>query len=310
MSKKHFIITGGLGFIGTNLVKKLEKKAKITIIDNSKSHNFHYYSFSKNVKIVNININSKKFSLNNYGKIDTVIHLAAYGSVVDSVDKPIKNFNNNVLSTLKILEECRINNIKKILFSSTGGALMGNSVPPVSENTLPRPISPYGASKLACEAYLSAYSESYKINTVILRFANIYGPYSWHKKGVITNFIKNIINEKKLNIYGSENSTRDYLYVDDLCYGIIKALKIKKKGCSIYHLSSGKETSLKNLVNIFKKITKNKKIKVKNFKSRRGEILKNFSINKLAKKELGFRVKNNLDNGLKKTLNWFFNFNR
>jgi len=305
MNKKHYLVTGGLGFIGTNLVKRLQKNYKITIIDNSCSHNIKYLSFNKNVRIFKKNITKNSFSLKKYGKIDAVIHLAAYGSVVDSVSNPKLNFKNNVISTLNILEECKKNNINKIIFSSTGGALMGDTPPPINEKTLPNPISPYGASKLACEGYCSAYSSSYGINVIILRFSNIIGPYSWHKKGVVTKFIKSILSDKKLSIYGPLNSSRDYLFIDDLCYGIEKALKSKITGCEKIHISSGKEITIEKLYKELIKISKAKNIKILRKSKRTGEVINNFSKNYKAKKILKFKVKNNLNTSLRKTWKWF-----
>ena len=305
MKKKHYLVTGGLGFIGTNLVKRLQKNYKITIVDNSCSHNIKYFKFNKNVKIFKKDITKTSFSLKNFEKIDAVIHLAAYGSVVDSVTRPKLNFKNNVISTLNILEECKKNGIQKIIFSSTGGALMGDTPPPINEETLPSPISPYGASKLACEGYCSAYASSYDMNVIILRFSNIIGPYSWHKKGVVTKFIKSILSDKTLSIYGPLNSSRDYLFVDDLCYGIEKALKSKIKGCEKIHLSSGKEVTIKKLYKKLIEISKAKNIKILRKNRRTGEVINNFSKNQKAKKILKFKVKNNFNTSLRKTWEWF-----
>lgn len=310
MVSKHYIITGGLGFIGTNLVKRLQKKNKISIIDNSSSHKIKYLSFNKNVKIYNEDLTKNSFELKKFIKIDAVIHLAASGSVIDSVKKPKLNFKNNVISTLNILEQCKKNKIKKIIFSSTGGALMGDTPPPINEDTLPNPISPYGASKLACEGYCSAFANSYGINIAILRFSNIIGPYSWHKKGVITKFIKAIFSDKILNIYGSLNSSRDYLYVDDLCDGIIKVLNTKINGCEKIHLSSGKEVTIEKLYKELIKISKVKKIKIIKRQKRDGEVINNFSKNLKAKKILKFVVKNNFHESLNKTWEWFKYFNK
>ena len=113
--------------------------------------------------------------------ITAVIHLAASGSVVDSVTFPEENFANNVQGTFNLLEACKKNNVYKIVFASTGGALIGNA-PPVNESSLPRPISPYGASKLAGEGYCCSFAHSYNMDITALRFANIIGPISWHKR--------------------------------------------------------------------------------------------------------------------------------
>ena len=306
MIKKTIIITGGLGFIGTNLVKKLEKKYKLIIIDNLCTNKKKYCQFSKNNFLIKKDIN-KKIKLPNRD-IYALIHLAAKGSVIDSIQNPSENFLANTMGTFKVLEICKDYNIKKVIIASTGGAIMGNQNPPVDENSLPKPISPYGASKLSAEAYCSAYAYSYGISITALRFSNILGPYSWHKKGVITKYFKSILDKKPLVIYGDGDSTRDYLYVEDLCDGILKTLKKKLVGFEVLHLSSGKETSINNLIKKIFKITNTLNLKVIKKKARNGEVNRNFSLNIKAKKKINFKPRYSLDKALIETWKWFKDF--
>ena len=186
------IITGGLGFIGFNLAKSLSKKGfHVIIIDSLVSGSNNQKWIEKDWEIHKLGLDQTEKIIKILKKAEIVIHLAALGNVIQSVKDPIVNFNNNVFSTIKLLEAMRIADCQKIIFSSTGGALMGNTTPPVSELSIPKPISPYGASKLACEGYLSAYSNSYDISSIIFRFGNVYGPFSSHKIGVINKFIRN-----------------------------------------------------------------------------------------------------------------------
>ncbi|MFW6163840.1 MAG: NAD-dependent epimerase/dehydratase family protein, partial [Planctomycetota bacterium] len=108
--------------------------------------------------------------------------------------------------------------------ASTGGAIIGDCEPPVHEDMVPRPVSPYGASKLAAEGYCSAFAGSYNMNTVALRFANVYGPYSYHKGSVIAKFFKNILHDEPLTVYGDGTQTRDFVYTGDLCQAIQKVI--------------------------------------------------------------------------------------
>ena len=139
--------------------------------------------------------------------------------MIESVN-PRQNFDVNVGGTLNCLEAAKVNSCKKFIFASTGGALMGNAPPPVSENSVPSPLSPYGASKLAGEAYCQAYSKSYGLHTLIFRFANVFGKYSLHKQGVFNKFFECITSGRPLQIYGTP--TRDFIYADDLVTGIIE----------------------------------------------------------------------------------------
>tara|TARA_B110000259_G_C13987807_1_gene391205 strand:+ start:266 stop:1204 length:939 start_codon:yes stop_codon:yes gene_type:complete len=310
MKKKTIIVTGGLGFIGSNLIKKLEIIYRIIIIDNKSSNKKEYYKLSKNILIYNKDIKNKIKLDNKVNKIFALIHLAASGSVIDSIKYPSLNFINNAYGTFQILELCKKLKIKKIIFASTGGAIMGRQIPPIHEKKIPRPISPYGASKLAGEAYCSAYSATYNMSITVLRFSNIIGPYSWHKKGIITKFFKAILKNKPVVVYGNGKSSRDYLFVDDLCWGITKVLKNKTNKFDIFHLASGKETSINLLLKKIKIITKIAKIKVINKNARKGEVDRNFSSNNKAKKYLNFKPKHSLDKGLLRTWNWFKEYSK
>jgi len=228
--------------------------------------------------------------------------------VIDSIKNPNENFLANTVGTFKVLEICKDYNIKKVIIASTGGAIMGNQNPPVDENSLPKPISPYGASKLSAEAYCSAYAYSYGISITVLRFSNILGPYSWHKKGIITKYFKSILNKKPLVIYGDGNATRDYLYVEDLCDGILNTLKRKLSKFEVLHLSSGKETSINDLIKKISKITNIIHLKVIKKRARNGEVNRNFSLNTKARKKINFKPTYTLDKALIETWKWFKNY--
>ena len=157
--------------------------------------------------------------------VDTVVHLAALSGVIDSVEDPRPSFEVNVAGSFQLLELARAANVRRIINASTGGALLGEVAPPISEEMAPCPLSPYGASKLAVEGYCSAFAGAYGLSCVTLRFSNIYGPRSAHKKSVVAAFIKSIIREEPLVVYGDGTQQRDYLYVGDLVRGIEAALK-------------------------------------------------------------------------------------
>src|SRR5262249_55452635 len=144
----------------------------------------------------------------------------ALSGVVDSVIDPRPSFETNILGSFQLLQIARESSVKRFVFASTGGALLGNVTPPISETMPPSPLSPYGATKLALEGYCSAFSASYRLNCTTLRVSNIYGPHSAHKQSVIASFIKRILREEPLVIYGDGTQQRDYLYVRDLAQGI------------------------------------------------------------------------------------------
>jgi len=299
------LVTGGCGFVGANLVPMLEERGyEVRILDNLSKGNPGFIKSDKvDIHIGDIrNSDEVKSALKD---IDGVIHLAAYGSVVESVEKPEENFDINVRGTFNLLNECKNAGVKKFIFSSTGGALIGNATPPVNEDSLPRPISPYGSSKLCCEAYCSSFAESYDMNITALRFANVIGPISWHKKGAVTAFIKSTINNVPIEIYGDGSATRDFLYVDDLCGGVILAYEKELKGFNPIHLASGAEVSIKKLAEMINTLSKQTSHKIIYHDKRVGEVERNFANYEYARKVLGFEPQYTLKEGLQKTINWF-----
>jgi UDP-glucose 4-epimerase len=304
MSDK-ILVTGGCGFIGANLVPKLESLGySVNILDNLSKGSLKYVK-DANAKVFIGDIRDPKIVTEALKGVSSVVHLAAYGSVVESVINPMENFDINVGGSLNVLNECRKAGVRKIIFSSTGGALIGNAEPPVNELSLPRPISPYGSSKLCFEAYCSSFSSSYSMDITALRFANVIGPVSWHKKGAVTAFMKAIMNNKKITIYGDGKATRDFIYVDDLCHGIAQALKTPLVGFNPIHLSSGKEVSVKDLAELICKVSKVNNHPIEFLSERVGEVERNFADYTLASKLLGFHPATDLQKAIEITWDWF-----
>jgi UDP-glucose 4-epimerase len=237
--------------------------------------------------------------------VRSVIHLAAFGSVVDSVTDPVSNFDNNVLGTFNVLDCSRLAGVEKLVFASTGGALIGDADPPVDEKSLPKPISPYGASKLCGEGYCHAFGQAYGIKTVALRFANVYGPYSAHKKGAITAFIKAVLTGHPIQIFGDGNATRDFLYVEDLCMGLERALIVDAVPGSVFHIASGVETRIVDLARMIARQAGRPQHPIEFQPKRAGEVERNFARGEAARAAIGFEAEWSLETGLAATLDWF-----
>ena len=303
--KKRILVTGGCGFIGATLVPNLIGRGfDVAILDNLSKGDVGLLDGS-NATIMVGDIRNQKDVSHAMRGVDAVVHLAAYGSVVESVENPEENFSNNAYGTFVVLDEARKAGVTKVVFASTGGALIGNAVPPVDENSLPRPISPYGASKLCGEAYCAAFAAAYKMNTVALRFANVVGPNSAHKRGAITTFSKAILSNKPIVIYGDGSATRDFLYVNDLCDGIVRGVEAQLTGFQIFHLSSGREVSIKELARILCEIAGKPEHPIEYRESRVGEVEKNFASYSRAHSLLGFEPHTNLEEALNISLAWF-----
>jgi UDP-glucose 4-epimerase len=204
-----------------------------------------------------------------------------------------------------MLNAARQAGIKKFLFASTGGALIGDAEPPVSEESVPKPVSPYGASKLCGEAYCNAFAGSYNMETVMLRFANVYGPVSAHKKGAVTVFIKSLLRDEPITIYGDGHATRDFLHVQDLCRGINMALEKSLAPGTTLHLATGKETSILELAKTLATVAGKPEHPILHQVARQGEVIRNFANYDRANDLLGFAPNQTLEQGLKECWDWF-----
>ncbi len=296
-------ITGGLGFIGTNLIALLTKQSdvKIRILDNL-SNPSGSLEITPEVELIEGDITEQN-TVNNFVKgTDTIIHLAAHTRVIDSIHDPDINFNSNVIGSFYLLEAMRQNKVNTLINASTGGAILGEAAPPINEEMPARPSSPYGASKLAIEGYCWAYAQSYGLNATSLRFSNLYGRFSKNKDSVVAAFIKAILKGKPLTVYGDGSQIRDYLYIDDLVSGIIKTIEAKVSG--VYQLGSGIPVSINQLIQVFREVT-GQEIPVIYKDFRAGEITHTYCDISKARKELGFSPSTPLSEGIEKTWNWF-----
>ncbi len=299
------LVTGGCGFVGANLVPFLRNRGySIRVLDNlSRGHKGFLAGIE--YELVEGDIRNPEQVLEAAQGCDAVIHLAAYGSVVESVIDPVTNFDINARGTFNVLDGARLAGIKKVIFASTGGALIGDAEPPVSEDSVPKPVSPYGASKLTGEAYCNAFAGSYGMETVMLRFANIYGPVSAHKKGAVTVFAKALMSGNPLTIFGNGQATRDFLHVDDLCRGITLALEKDLPPATTLHLATGRETSVKELADILRRAAGKPDHPIEFLEKRPGEVERNFANFDRAKAVLGFEPEVCLEEGMGQTWAWF-----
>jgi len=302
----NLLVTGGCGFIGANLMPMLRARGHdVTILDNFSRGSRDYLDDAGAYTIVDADIRDEDAVVKAAAGKDAIIHLAAYGSVVESVASPEENFSVNAEGTFRVLNAARRAGVGQVVFSSTGGALIGNATPPVNEQSVPRPISPYGASKLAGEGYCCAFGNAYDMSVTALRFANVVGPISWHKKGAVTAFFKAIMDGNPIRIFGDGAATRDFLYVEDLCRGIIAALEAKKPGFNAYHLASGREVSVKELAEIACKAASAPDHPIHFDPKRKGEVERNFATYDLAKQELGFAPTVSIEEAMARTWVWF-----
>lgn len=307
--KAKVLVTGGAGFIGSNIVDLLiEKGYDVVVVDNLFTGSRE--NVNKKAKFCKADITKPELrGVFEKEKPDFVIHEAAQINVRKSVSEPIFDAKSNILGTINVLECCRESKVKKVLYSSSGGACYGEpEYMPCDEKHPVNPICHYGVSKHAAEHYFYLYNVLYGLDYVILRYSNVYGPRQDPKgeAGVISIFLEKVTNSQQPLIFGDGKQTRDYVFVKDVANANLLALEkdTKKAKIRIFNIGTGKRTDVNEIFSLIKSATSTK-IDAKHVEPVPGEI-RNICLDiKLAEKELGWKPKVDLKEGIKKTVEWF-----
>lgn len=300
---KNVLITGGAGFIGRHLTDHLLGTGgyAVTVIDNESLGDRKHLDLDR-IRFVSGDLRDRDQLRDAVVGQDAVVHLAADTRVMDSIEDPENNFDNNVVGTFNLLELCRELGVGRVVAASTGGAILGDVAPPVHEQMAPRPTSPYGASKLMMEGYLSAYAASFGVSGCALRFSNIYGPRSFHKGSVVAHFFKKILADETLVVFGDGSQTRDYLYIGDLVTAIRAAVESDAEGA--FQLGSGVPTTLNELIDAMRTVT-GLDLDVVYEDFRPGEVRSTWCQIDKARESFGFDPDTPLVEGLRRTWTWF-----
>ena len=302
---RRVLVTGGAGFVGATLVRRLVGSGhSVRVFDNYSTGDASHLG-GVDAELVEGDIRDAPALDAALAGMQAVIHLAAAGSVVASVEDPVTNFDVNVLGTFRVLDAARRAGVERTVQASTGGALIGDATPPVDESSLPKPISPYGASKLAGEGYAHAFAKAYGLRTVALRFANVYGPWSERKRGAMTMFFRAIQAGEQIVIYGDGSASRDYTHVDDISRALELALERDVPGGAVLHIASGVETTVSELASLCCAAAGVPDHPVEYRPKRAGEVDRNFASYDLAQKMLGYAPSISRETGIRETEQWF-----
>lgn len=308
----NILITGCAGFIGRSLIKGLQnsnliKKYYIYGIDNLSSSKLE--QVPKKIRFIKGNceddITLKK--LNNK-KIQYILHFAGQSSNEKSFYNPLKDFNANLYSTLKLLEFYIKNNCKHFIYASSMSVYGATNNKPVSENFYCNPLSFYGNSKLASEKYIKLYEQK-NVNSTILRLFNVYGPgqlLDSLDQGMIRIYLNQIYNNKKVVVKGSKNRFRDFVYIEDVINSIFKIMGNKKCYGKVFNIGTNKKTYIKNLLKILKNKT-NIDFPIKYKRGTPGDQFGIYSNNKSIKKIASLNFNYDLDSGLDNYINYINN---
>ncbi len=249
MKDKNILITGGLGFIGSYISNELMQDNKITIVDNLSTGSIYNLREQnhENLTIINEDIRTADFD-ELTTDIDYIFHLAAMASVPLSVIRPTECNNINVVATLRLLKSAVKNNVKKIIFSSSSSVYGDNEDLPLKESSTPLPNSPYGVSKASCELYLRSFYKTYGLESVSLRYFNVFGPkqtITSQYSSAIPSFISSFLENRSPIIYGDGEQTRDFIFIDDIVKANINACKSNFNG--VVNVASGESRSINQL---------------------------------------------------------------
>ena len=294
------LVTGGAGFIGSNLVDQLvKKKHKVIVLDNfstgRRSNLLHHKK--KDVKIIKIDISNTRQLDRHFRDVDYVFHLAGIADIVPSIENPNKYFQSNVVGTLNVVQAAKKANIKKFIYAASASCYGIPAKFPIKEDAKINPMYPYAFTKWQAEELIMHWVKIYNFPAISIRFFNAYGPRSRTSGAygaVFGVFLAQKLANKPLTIVGNGNQTRDFIHVYDLVSGIIKAALSSKAG-KVYNIGGGKETK----VNKITKLIGGKKVHIP---KRPGEPSRSLADISKIKKDLNWQPKIKIEEGVKNLL--------
>ncbi len=298
------IVTGGAGFIGSNLVDKLASLGyHVAVIDNLLTGARQNLNSSTVFYEADITDKDKLQEIFAKEKPDYVFHTAA-GYLVQSIENPQRDAMTNIIGTINLIQLCLKHKVKRIIYSNSGGASYGDPQEiPITENHPIHPLSPYGASKYTAEMYLYMYHKNFGLNYISLRYGNVYGPRQNPKLegGVISIFLESFLKNESPIMRSDGTPTRDYVFVEDVVNANISAMTLGK--CDGYHVATGIETSVFELIALMQKVL-HTKLDVVRGKPRIGDPQRAvFDISKI-KRDMGWEPKVSLEEGIRRTAEW------
>lgn len=297
------LVTGGAGFIGSHVVKLLaDQNHQVVILDNlSKGHKD---SIDKRAKLVVGDIADLLKTKEVLSGMDAVIHMAGLIVVPESVKDPIKYLKNNVLGSVNLLQSMRETGVKKIIFSSSACVYGTPDNLPIKEDAPLHPDNPYGATKASIESFLQTFHANFGFDATILRYFNPYGPGELHdpETHAIPNFIKATLAQKPIPLYWKGEQIRDFIYIEDLARAHTNVLNLT--GFNIFNLGTEAGIKVKDVVDKIFEITR-LEVPINDLGQRPGDVAANFASSEKLKKAVGWSAKIDLEEGLKKTINFF-----
>ncbi|MDQ6785714.1 MAG: SDR family oxidoreductase [Acidobacteriota bacterium] len=304
------LVTGGAGFIGSNLAEELIKQgAKVSILDNLIT------GFRENLEEIPGDFEFIEGDLNEDEKlkkalenVEIVFHQAALPSVPRSVENPLETHQACVNGTFNLLLKSKENGVRRVVYAASSSAYGNQKTLPKVETMLPTPLSPYAGAKLMGEYYCQVFSRVYDLETICLRYFNVFGPRqnpSSQYSGVISRFIDSLMRGERPIIYGDGEQSRDFTFISNVVDANIKAATTAKGVGEVINTANGERITLNNLLDVLKKITSREEIQADYQPERKGDVKDSQADNTRAKEWLGYEKLFNLEEGLRQTIEWW-----
>jgi len=311
LSGEKVLVTGGAGFIGSHIVDSLlAKDFEVTVLDNlssGKMKNIEQHLNKENLHFIKGDIRDDDAVKQAVKDIDAVFHEAALVSVTRSVENPFPTNEVNVTGTLNLLKASLEVSVKRFIYASSASVYGETETLPKKETLPTRPISPYATSKLAAENYCKAFHKVYGLETVSLRYFNVYGPRQTHGpySGVITIFTNRLLNDEPPIIYGDGTQTRDFTDVQDAVQASMLSLKCKNAVGEEFNVATGKQTTINQLAQTLLRLTGKTSLQPKHTDPREGDIKHSYADISKARRVLGYEPKITLKDGLNTLVEWY-----
>jgi len=305
------LVTGGAGFIGSHIVDELLADGlEVSVLDDlssGKMKNMEKHLNGKNFQFMKGDIRDERTAKQAVNDVDAVFHEAALVSVTRSVENPLLTNEVNVAGTLNLLKASSDASVKRFIYASSSSVYGETETLPKKETVPTRPISPYAASKLAAENYCKAFYKVYGLETVSIRYFNVYGPRQTYGpySGVITIFINRLLNDEPPIIYGDGMQTRDFTDVQDAVQASLLSLNCKNAVGEEFNVATGQQTTINQLAQTLLNLAGKTSLQPIHAEPRPGDIKHSYADISKAKKILGYEPKITLKEGLNKLIEWY-----
>ena len=304
-----YVVTGGGGFIGSHIVEELLRRNEtVRVIDNFSTGKWENVEpFEGGAEIIEADIAEGKNLPGFLKGADYVIHQAAIPSVPKSILDPVKSHHANVNGTLQLLNASREANVKRVVYASSSSVYGDSPTLPKHEGMMPNPLSPYGAQKLFAEIYCQVFSRAYGLETVSLRYFNVFGPRqdsTSQYSGVLALFIAAVLQNKRPTIYGDGLQSRDFTYVQNVVEANLQACTVPVVAGQVFNVACGDRITVNSMLHQINKIT-GKDIAPIYADSRPGDIKHSQADITRAREHLGYQPKVSFEEGLRNTIEWY-----